>query len=240
MSSKSNSKNQVIDLNKPYTCSFCQKNFARESTLVSHVCEAKRRHQAKNEPAVKLAMVAFQQFQASLKPGKTVVCTYQEFCASNLYTTFVRIGAWALEHQVQEFNSWVKYLLREAVKLDRWCDVHTYREYLKHLLDSEPADQAIERSLKTMENWGMDTGNPWQDFFRVVNTNVACNWIQSGRISAWMLYNAPSAIHLLERCNQEQLTWIQETAPSRKWRVKFMRYQEESDAIRASLVQAGL
>ena len=240
MSSKKNSQTAVIDLNKPYTCEFCQKSFSRESTLATHVCEPKRRHLAQSEPSVRRAHVAFQMFHNSLSPKKMVVKTYQEFCASTLYSAFVKFGSWSIENQVQEYQALVDYLLRNNVKIDRWCDVNLYNQYLVDLLDNENSEQAIKRSLDTITTWARDTGNEWTSFFGKCHPNVIINWIRSGRISPWLLYNSTTAIGFFEKCSDEQLLMIQEAASSRKWKIRFLRRKEEADAIQDCLKAAGI
>lgn len=240
MSSKKNSRIEVIDLNKPHTCEFCNKSFSREGTLVAHVCEPKRRHLVQKEPHVRRAHVAFQLFHNSITPNKMSIKTYQEFSSSSLYGAFVKFGSWSLENQVQEFSCLVDYLLKNNIKVDRWCDLNIYKEYLSNLLDNEKSEQAIKRSLETIFNWGRDTGNDWTSFFKSCHPNVITNWFKDGRISPWLLYNAPSAVNYFERCSPEQLVLIQETASIRKWKVRFLRMKQESDAIQECLMAAGV
>ena len=240
MSLKKNQPPLVIDLNRPHTCEFCNKSFGKESTLATHVCEPKRRHLQQNEPHVRRAHQAFQLFHNSLTPRKFVIKTYQEFCASNLYGAFVKFGSWSLENQVQEFSRLVEYLLKNNIKIDRWCDLNIYQQYLHELLDTERSDQALQRSLETISAWSRDTGNEWKTFFETCHPNVIVNWIRAGKLSPWLYYNATSALAFLEKCTPEQLELIQETAPSKKWKIRFMRMREDADTIQECLNAAGI
>jgi len=240
MSSRKNSQIEVIDLNKPYTCEFCHKNFTRESSLATHVCEPKRRHLAQKEPHVRRGHMAFQQFHNSITPNKMHIKTYQEFCASTLYSAFVKFGSWSLENQVQEFPALVEYMLKNNVKIDRWCDLNLYKEYLNNLLDNEKSEQALKRSLDTISNWARDTGHEWTSFFATCHANIITNWIRDGKISPWLLYNTPGAVNYFERCSPEQLALIQETANIRKWKVRFLRMKQEADSIKECLASVGL
>lgn len=238
MSSKKS--NLVLDLNKPHVCEFCNNRFARESTLVSHQCEPRRRHMVQHEPHVKLALHAYKIWWQHLNPHKTVPVTYQQFSGSQLYGVFVRIGSWALEQQVQEFASWIEWNLKAQTPVDRWCDVNTYQSYIKDLLLNEPHLQAMQRSLATLVSWGEISDKPWNQFFKLAHVNLIINWIQQGRISAWMLYNSDTALVFLEKCSQEQLQLVQQAAPHNLWKIRFMRMQPEANAVRAALTEAGL
>lgn len=177
---------------------------------------------------------------AHLHPRDKSLVTHQQFAVSQLYAAFVRIGSWCLEQQVQEFDAWVNYQLRSQTPVDRWCDVNLYHAYVKDLLTSESHLQALKRSLATAEHWAEVSGHAWVDLFRKGHVNVLCGWIQQGRISAWMLYNAPSAVEFLSRCTPEQLNLIQQVIPHHLWRIRFMRMASESDAVRHILTETGM
>lgn len=230
----------MINLNKPFTCDHCGKAFARESTLIHHMCEPRRRANAQHEPAVKLALRAYQLWWHSLHPRQTIPVNYAQFCQSDLYAAFVRTGAWSLEHQVQQFDAWVAWHTRHMTPVDRWCDGVAYAEYLKDLLQTEPALQALARSLTTAENWSQLSGARWQDLFRKGHPHVLCEWIKQGKISAWMLYNAPSAVEFLHKCTPEQLQIIQTTAPMHLWKIRFLRMSTDSECVRSTLAEAGM
>lgn len=238
MSSKNNKL--VLDLNKPHVCEFCNQQFARESTLVNHVCEPRRRHLTQTEPHVKRALRAYQIWHNHLHPRQIVPVTYQQFSQSQLYGAFVKIGAWSLEQQVQEFDEWCKWCIQSQTPVDRWCDVLQYQVYLKDLLLNESHLQAIQRSLNSLNTWSEISGHEWHQFFKLAHVNLIITWIQQGRISAWMLYNAQSAVDFLERCSPEQLNLVTQVAPQNLWKIRFLRMNVESQAVKTSLAEAGI
>jgi hypothetical protein len=241
MSSKKPKQPLTIDLNRPHTCEFCQRSFAKESSLFSHVCEAKRRHQTQNVSYVKKGFLAWKMFYQSNTPTQTVCKkTYQEFSTSSLYAAFVKFGSWCEENQIQEFESLVIYLLANNVKIDYWCDLNTYKVYLQGLILEENSEQAVARTLETIKRWATDSNHPWQQFFLKIHPNIAVGWITQGRISPWVLYNCDSAVGFLERCTPEQLNIIQDFASIRKWKVRFLRNKETADNIKLILQEAGL
>jgi hypothetical protein len=191
---------------------------------------------------VKLAFRAWQMFYRSMNPRSSInqQPSYQQFSSSATYTAFVKFGSWCEENQIQEFVSLVTWLLKQNVKLDSWCDLNRYQNYLQDLVDNESSEQAVSRSLATLCRWAQDTNQNWNQFFQLVNTNVAVGWIMQGRISPWLLYNCNSAVEFLQRCNPEQLALIQDRAPITKWKVRFLRNREEADSIKQTLEEAGV
>ena len=62
---KSKSLLSNMDLTKStskYSCEYCNKSYVKESTLLAHMCEPKRRWLQKDEKRVQLGMYAFQRF----------------------------------------------------------------------------------------------------------------------------------------------------------------------------------
>lgn len=241
MRSKSSKKPQVIDLNRPHTCEFCDKSFVHERSLLTHMCEPKRRHSLRQTPKVKQAYEIYVQVWQKLNPSRKSQCpTYQEFAHSAMWCQLVRFVTWCEEQLVQEMHQFVNWLMTEQVKLDAWCDVHKYAEFLKWLLVSESPEQALCRSLKLLHEWHMNTQKPFTDFFAQVNTHQCVTWIQQGQISPWLLYNCASAEKLFVRCSPEQLNMIAQLAPITAWKVKFLRMASDVDHIKCTLALAGL
>jgi len=236
------SKPKAIDLSRPYFCEWCHKSFARETTLVSHRCEPKERAHAREQPHVRLGYHCYQRFYSLSAPKGSEVGnrTYQEFCNSNHYKAFTEFGCWLLEQQVQEIDEYLKYLLTEKLKFHQWRDVHTYQRFLAELLQNEPAEKGLARSLATAQRWSEEQGETLQNFWKKVNSNVATNWIRQGKISPWMLYNCNSAVSFLERCNIEQLGIIQTVAPANKWKIRLLRHKKDADLIKTVLSEAGM
>ena len=241
--SRMKSKNQpkVIDLNKPHTCEWCIKSFARETTLVSHACEPKRRWDNKNTPPVKIGYAAYNMFyQWNTPTPMTHQKTYNEFISSNLYTSFVRFGEWCIEQKVQEIEQYVKFLLKEKIKWKQWADLNVYSGFLAEILRTETPESGLARTLKHIQKWSEDQNIDWKEFFKKVNSNVAVDWISQGRISPWMLYNCETAVGFFERCNEEQLLMIQKVAPLKQWKVRLLRNKQDADLIKSVLADAGM
>lgn len=241
MSSRKRSVNQVIDLNKPHTCEFCKHTFAKEHTLIQHVCEPKRRHQSRDLPDVKQAFVCYQILHACLNPRlKNEPRTYAEFSQSGMYTQLVKFVNWCTEQEAQEINQFVKWLCDHNHMMHAWCDRIKYDQFLKELTQTEPVEQALCRSLKHIQAWHEASGHAIQEFFERAHVSQICRWITQGKISGWLLYNASSAVKFLERCSPEQLQIVQEHVPITFWKVKFLRQSDQAHVVQITLTEAGL
>ena len=78
-----------------YKCEHCGKLFAKEKTLVVHLCEQKRRHLSKNEKHVQMGLMTYQKFYEITQKAKQPK-TFEEFAKSPYYTAFVKFGSFKI------------------------------------------------------------------------------------------------------------------------------------------------
>ena len=225
-----------------FCCDWCNKSFIKETTLLSHACEPKRRWDNQYTPSVKIGYSAYVEFYLCNSPPTTLkpYKSYREFIYSKLYISFVKFGQWCIEQSVQEINEYVKWLLKSKIKWKNWTDIYTYREFLSDILRNETPEDGLKRSLTYIQKWSEEQNSSWKDFFKQVNSNQAIFWITEGRISPWLLYNCNSAVYFFERCSEEQLNIIQKIAPIKQWKIRFLRYKKETEMLKEVLDEAGL
>lgn len=221
-----------------FTCEFCKKSFSRESTIMSHMCESKRRWLAKDERYVKLGLHAFQKFyQLSMKAKKPK--TYEDFIESPYFTSFVKFGRHLININAIEAEGYVEFLIKAGLKLENWTDEIWYESWVRELAKKESPDKAIERNILLMEQWARDNDENWVDFFRKVPTPLATRWIRTGRISPWLLYCGVGDV-LFDRLSDEQLEMVREWINPLYWQGKLRKHKTEVENIRIILEEAGV
>ena len=83
-------KTQGIEAEPVYSCEFCKSKFARERTLVSHLCEKKQRWNSRDNTSNRLGFQSWIYFYEKMAPNKVKHKTYEEFIKSPYYTAFVK------------------------------------------------------------------------------------------------------------------------------------------------------
>jgi hypothetical protein len=209
---------QLID--QPFKCVHCNKSFMRERTLISHMCEGRRRSMQKNEKRVQAGLMAYNRFfqltQNAKKPK-----TYDEFCNTSYYNAFVKFGSFINNVKPLYPEKFVDYVIKSGVKLDHWCRDELYETYLYDMIKVEPVDSAVERSLKTFIEWGDKHSIPFKDYFDLINLNQAVQDILNGKISPWIILNSASGQAMLNKMNDEQLNMIAPALEIQFWIRKF-------------------
>lgn len=203
-----------------YKCEYCGKYFAKEKTLVVHICEQKRRHLSKDEKHVQAGLLTFQRFYDIAQKGKAPK-TFDEFASSPYYTAFVKFGSFLVNTAPIYPERFIDYVIKSGVKLDHWCRDELYEQYISELIKIEPADGAIQRSIKTMMDWADKNNAAWEHYFHYVNLNRATHDIKEGLISPWILLNVKSGKEMLQRMNDEQLEIVGPVIDPQYWLKRF-------------------
>jgi hypothetical protein len=166
--------------------------------------------------------------------------SYRNFIDSQYYNAFMKFGRHIRDLNAVEPAKFIDYVIKNNLPIDKWTHDFVYEQYIRELTRQETAEQALERNIMLMNEWSMQSGENWFDFFRKVNTNQAVMWIKSGRISPWLLYNVDSAVEFFERCSSEQLSMIKSCAPPGPWKIKFNKNSESCNFIRQTLRESGM
>jgi len=220
-----------------YKCEHCSKFFAKEKTLAVHICEQKRRYLSKNEKHVQMGLMTYQKFYEMAQKGKNQK-TFDEFAASSYYTAFVKFGSFMVNTAPIYPERFVEYVIKSGVKLDHWCRDELYDTYISELIKIEPADGAIQRTVKTMMDWGDDNNAPWEHYFQYVNLNRATHDIKEGLISPWMVLNSKSGKEMLKRMNDEQLDIVGPIIDPNYWSRRFKSLPADVELVKDVIKEA--
>ncbi len=224
-----------------YQCRYCDRSFARESTLTSHVCERKRRFQQQREIGVQWGYQAYSLFYSTTQSGTTR--SYEQFVDSPYYTAFVRFGRHCHAVHCPNLAHYTRWLLKNNYKIDRWCQETYYSTWLQDYIRRENLQDALERSIQTMINYAhehTDLRNGYRDYFRLVNENRICYHITSGRISPWVIYHSESGQAFLERLREDQAGMIMDLIDPVYWQSRFKDSPDDVEFVEQVLKSAGL
>lgn len=225
-----------------FECKFCHRQFSKESTLTSHVCEQKRRHQQEKEIGVQWGLQAYLLFYNSTQSaGKTK--SYDDFSTSAYYLAFVKFGRYCVNVRCINFLSFTHWLLKNNKKLDCWASDQLYEEWLMDYLRKESVEDAMERGLNQMQEYALensDLKNGYLDYFRYGSANRIIHHVATGRVSAWIIYNCASGVEFLESLDEDQIRIILPWIDPDYWQLKFKNSREDVDWVKNILFNAGL
>ncbi len=220
-----------------YKCNFCNKSFKKESTLIVHVCEKKRRHMSRNERHVQMGLMTYQKFY-TLTQNVQKQKTFEEFATSQYYTAFIKFGSFMVNTMPIYPEQFIEYVVTSGVKVDKWCRDEIYKNYIIKLIKIEPADGALQRSIKTMMDWSDTNSAAWEHYFKYVNTNRATHDIIEGLISPWLILNCSGGKAMLTRFTDEQLSLIELIIDPNFWLRRFQSLPADAELVRIVAIEA--
>ena len=183
---------------------------------------------------MKIALYAYKRFfTVNLKTKNEV--TFEKFVESKFFDGFVKFGKYISKVECIDPNAFIEFVIKSSIALDKWTDPRVYDIWVREQTKKESPDKALERMLLLMESWAIHNSKHWTDFFKEISPSEAVLWIQTGRISPWILYIARSSICLFERFSKEQLKIIDEYIDDSFWQVKLKQYELEVELIRSEL-----
>jgi len=210
-----------------YECKFCKKTFGSERTLLSHLCEPKRRWNNRNEKNVQLAFRCFQHFWRVTATNMKSEKTYDDFMTSKYYLAFVKFANYIMGVYIANVESYIEWLLKQRTRIDKWSSDEVYEAYIKEFNLRESVDRAVERTVLELQKWSQDTNKPWNSFFSQVSQPRAIQMIRAGKISPWILYNSQSGLQWLESLNEEQMIMINDYINPNDWGQRFSSSPED-------------
>ncbi len=221
-----------------FSCEFCKRSFQRETTMMKHLCENKRRWQDKDQPGNRIGFQAWVEFYkkntASKKPR-----TYVDFTKSAYYIAFVKFGHYCVDIKCINVVRYADWLLKNQIKIDSWCSDTNYTKFLIEYLKTEDPLDAIARSIEATMTISKDSGIETKDCLRYANRNKLAYAVTTGKISPWMLYQSESGVKFLEELDESQQKMIIDYINPEQWAIKFRRNNEMVTQVKELLNAAG-
>lgn len=220
-----------------HTCPYCGAGYSRESTLISHMCEKKRRVLAKDEVPVRLGFASYRAFHKWAYRKDT---TYEDFMKSSLYGEFVRFGRYLMDLKISQPIDYAEYLIKHQIPLKDWCRDSQYLQYRDVKLKNMTIEDGITASLEAIAAWAQEGNREWRDFYREVHPNVALEMIVSGKITPMFLHCSSGKDALFCRFTEEQRKILDGVVNWATLRVKVMRHPVDVEWATTLLKEAGM
>ena len=232
-------KTAVIDKPIKFGCEFCKREFVRERTLLSHLCEFKQRWVNRDTKGVRLGFHAWLQFYAKHSMSKTKNKTHEEFIKSPYYVSFVKFGNYCVNVNAINPSRYIDWLLQNNIKLENWSSDTNYTKFVHEYLRTEDPYDAVHRGVEYCMELGKAEHILPHDCLRYANSNRICHAITTGKISPWLLYQSSSGVKFLSGLHVDQEKLVMDYINPEQWALKFHREPELAKSIKELLRDAG-
>ena len=234
------SMNEILEINTTtkFACDFCKREFLRETSMVKHMCETKRRWLDKDKQGNRIGFQCWLQFYSKNTASKKNK-TFEEFVKSAYYIAFIKFGNYCADVNAINVSQYVEWLLKNKIKIDTWYSDSVYTRYLIEYLRHENHVDAIHRSIKTCEELAESANILPRDVLRYANVNRICHEIVRGKISPWMLFQSDSGVQFLDNLDADHVKLIIDYINPEQWALKFNRESDNVSDIKELLKSSG-
>jgi len=220
------------------TCNFCQKIFKYEKAFGKHMCRNKSRFSEKDEKHVRIGLLAFNKFFQSTQHNKKPA-SYEEFVKSKYYNGFVQFGRYVADTKCIEVHSFIDWIIKKNVRLDKWNKDSTYTAFLYNFLRNESVNMALTRGIEFSIKWGDENNESPYDILRKCSETSIAHYVNTGKISAWLLYNSESGKEFLSNLSTHNTHLIYDCIDPVFWQNHFESRESDVTYSTAILKQAG-
>lgn len=226
-----------------HQCRFCDKKYKREETVMTHKCEKRDRYNERESrpmrEAYRLYMMFMETHKLSIKKSEEPII---HFLKSKYFKDFYEFGQYLLNNDILEKEQFTKMIITSGKPVYEWCTHKTLYEWVKKCLLEEHPRRGVERSIPALTEWADLTGNEWNTFFENVSSERVIGWVESGKISPWLIWIAPpeSTNKMFGRMSDSELEYIMKYLEPTHFQIKQITYQKDCDEIRSILRDAGI
>tara|TARA_R110000868_G_scaffold11280_2_gene55171 strand:+ start:6406 stop:7059 length:654 start_codon:yes stop_codon:yes gene_type:complete len=206
-------------------CDYCGKVFKRESTLMSHICEKKRRWLQKDFPETRAGFVAFDLFYRLGMQSKPK--EYKHFVDSQYFSAFVKFGSYCINTKVIDPEAYTRWLVRKQAKLRDWATDTMYMLFVKEHLKKETVDRALERFIEQASKTAY-----FDTFWESAGGYVIADWVESGKISPWLVICSSRAQAALNSMNEECFNRVANSIDPAHWGKKTKQQPQDCSWVR--------
>jgi len=221
-----------------FACQYCEKEFKREKTLFTHICEQKRRYNSKSDSNVQLGLYAFNTFYKASQ-NRLKEKSFDDFAKSPYYTAFVKFGKYCNEVKAISPIRFIDYVIRNNKRLDDWATDKMYTEYLAYIIVKEDVGDALTRGIEYSFEWAEEHDMEACDLLRYGSETRICYAINAGKISPWAIYQSKSGEAFLNQLPNKQIQMIWDMIDADVWSKKFNKSPDDVKFAQTILKDAG-
>jgi hypothetical protein len=192
------------------TCEYCKQEFKTERTAAVHMCDKKRRWMQKDMPE---AIAGFEAFDLFYRLGmQSKPKTFDDFVNSQYYSAFVKFGGYCINTRVIDSESYTRWLIRNQAKIKDWPTDRMYELFVREHLKKETVERALERFIEYASELAY-----FNTFWEDASGYMIADWVETGKISPWLLICSKRGQAAVERLNTKQLDRVASCLDADYW-----------------------
>ncbi|UYL05008.1 hypothetical protein DIDNDMLP_00017 [Klebsiella phage KP13-7] len=226
-----------------YVCYFCDKKFKRENTILTHKCVKRDRYNNRESRLMREALRIYLLFmKINHLPLKKDVEPLMYFIKSLYFNDFYDFANYILNNDILEKERFLNHIMTSGMSVQKWTTHAVLEEWVLHVLKYEHPERGVERSIMAIVEWSELTSNEWTTFFDNVSPARFIAWVESGKISPWLLWTVPPEVlrKITDRLSDSELEYIVKYIDPTYYQIKSINpYQVSVQKLKTILQDSG-
>lgn len=168
-------------------CSKCKKEFKTTKGLDNHMCKAQLKEEMRAAQEVQIA----KEIYCYLNRGDV---GWDKFEGSTHYKPLIKFVAMYSGREWLFPLEYARWAITNHIRMKYWLEEKNYKQFLKGYIHSEPAREAISRSVETIIGTGSFGG-----FFDTYSVGKTLALLEAGKISPWLFLLYPNSNEFMSR-----------------------------------------
>lgn len=232
MTSKSSKTSSPEDL----ACRFCGAAYKTRRGIERHSCQRSKLAAEVGDASLVRAFYLFEFWFRYNGFSKRKQKGYQEFCRSPYFRLFSELESKGLPST----KEYIRWLSDGRVPSNRWLLNATMEQFRVESERSGDAREKAMRSLEKMASWCDQAGIDVADFFSAIGPGEAVLWLQTGKLSPWVLIATSKLDDLVGRMSEEQATLLAREFDVDYWSMRAKLSADKYQEVRSLLEGMGL
>jgi DNA-directed RNA polymerase subunit N (RpoN/RPB10) len=221
-------------------CNYCGKEFKTNTGFAKHMCKNKEIAEILGDLKLRIAYDLFNfWFRYNGMKKKNEGKGFEEFLKSPYFSIFAEFTERVTSMFVHDSRDFLVWLSDNRIPAKKWTWDSTINRYKKI---EHTRGMGLDRTVKTLELMAhyCDKKNiPIAEFFEEISVPEAIRWIESGRLSPWLLLNTASADALFSRMKNDSINYLASILDITYWESRFKRAKDTVSEIKEVLDELG-
>lgn len=221
-----------------FKCQYCGDKFKKETTLIKHLCENRKKVLLLESNIGKSAYISYQNWR---NLNHFFYCDKDTFLNSKYFKSFINFVEFCKENSIPEKNGFIKMMVEKKIQPSLWINDLYYEMYISEFDNLYSPMRQVEMSLEVLYRLSDLLECKIHDIFSNIKIIELLKMIHAKKLSPWLLLLMKSFQHHIKyNITEEEQILLSTIINSNEWKQKFIKNKESMDKIKNLLLQLNI
>jgi hypothetical protein len=229
-----------LEKNLKLNCDYCGATYKTLRGITKHSCLKLKLIQETGDVAVVRAFDLFDFWYRYNGFAKRKGKTFSEFTKSPYFKLFVELTTFSDSVYLGSVKEYLRWISDNRIPSNSWKSKSAIEKYR---VDAERSGDAEDRVMQTLQKiavWCDTNKTDMSEFFDKIEPGEAIQWVQTGKMSPWVLLATVKLDNLLLKMSEEQATLLASSFDIDYWTMRANMAKDKFESIKKIISEVGL